>query len=442
MQNETSSASKSRLAEIENELESLREKKLELRNRWDREKSAIESIRSIKEEIDKARNQAEEFERAGDLAKVAEIRYGRIPELEKRLKSENDKLAELQSQGKMLTEEIGAEDVAEIVAKWTGVPVSKMLESERAKLVKMEERIHRRLIGQDEAVDAVANAVRRSRAGLQDVKRPIGSFIFIGTTGVGKTEMARALAEFLFDDENAMIRIDMSEYMEKHSVARLIGAPPGYVGYEEGGQLTEAVRRKPYSVILLDEIEKANFEVFNILLQALDDGRMTDGKGRTVNFRNTIFIMTSNIGTELIQDRLLDITEENRPEIMDELRTKITSVLRQKMRPEFLNRVDEIILFKPLAREEIAQIARLQMKRLEEALDARDIKMRISEEALDRLVTLGYDPQFGARPMKRAIQNKISNPLAKNLLESDFTSGDVLLIDVDERGEFIFRKEE
>jgi ATP-dependent Clp protease ATP-binding subunit ClpB len=439
MQDNTSEKStESRLAEIESELDELRQKRTQLKERWNLEKKHIRQIRDYKAEIEDSKQKAEEYERNGDLAKVAEIRYGTLLELEKKLKEANDMLSELQKSGKMLKEEVEPEDIAEIVSKWTGIPVQRMLETEVIKLLNMENRIHKRLIDQKEAVEAVANAIRRSRAGIQDANRPIGSFIFLGSTGVGKTELAIALAEFLFDDEGAMIRIDMSEYMEKFSVSRLIGAPPGYVGYEEGGQLTEAVRRKPYSVVLLDEIEKANAEVLNVLLQLLDDGRLTDGKGRTINFRNTIIIMTSNLGTDIIQDKLLALTEENRDAIMSEAENEIIELLKRTMKPEFLNRIDDIILFKPLTRAEIRQIAELQLDKLRFKLNSQGIKLDISDKGLQLLADIGFDVQYGARPLKRAMQKYISDPLAYKLLNNDFTSGDKVCIDVDENGVFIF----
>ncbi len=429
-----------RLAEIEKEIADLKEKENALKFRWRQEKQFIQQIRSSKAEIEALKLQSDEFERAGNLAKVAEIRYGKIPDLEKKLSESNDKLNEIQLNGKMLKEEVDAEDIAEIVAKWTGIPVMKMLESERSKLVNMEDRIHKRLINQNEAVTSVANAIRRSRAGLQDASKPIGSFIFLGTTGVGKTEMARALAEFLFDDENAIVRIDMSEYMEKFSVSRLIGAPPGYVGYEEGGQLTEAIRRKPFSVVLLDEIEKAHTEVFNILLQVLDDGRLTDSKGRIVNFKNTIIIMTSNLGTELIQEKIADITLENMDSIISGIRMKILALLRKSMKPEFLNRIDEILIFKPLTQLETGQIAELQIKQLKNKLISLGMNLEITPSALDWLIQIGYDSQYGARPLKRAIQKYIADPLSLKLLESAFSSGDTIIVDENEDGGFVFTK--
>jgi len=437
----TKQATENRLKEIEKEIEELKGKHYVLKNRWDSEKKLIQSIRNYKVEIDKAKVLADELERQGDLAKVAELRYGKILELEKKLEETNTKLEEIQKSGKLLREEVSAEDIAGIVAKWTGIPVQKMLETERTKLLKIEERIHQRLIDQNEAVSAIANAIRRSRAGLQDPNRPIGSFIFLGTTGVGKTEMARALAEFLFDDENSLVRIDMSEYMEKYSVSRLIGAPPGYVGYEEGGQLTEAIRQKPYSVVLLDEIEKAHPDVFNVLLQLIDDGRLTDGKGRIVNFKNTIIIMTSNLGTEILQDKIYDINEENRDEIMPKVKDEILSLLKKRLRPEFLNRIDEIIVFKPLLKSELIQIVELQLNLLKKKLLENNINLKISEKAMDLITKIGYDTQYGARPLKRAIQNNITNKLAMKLLAAEFVAGDNILVDSNENDEFVFLKE-
>ncbi|MCX7908249.1 MAG: AAA family ATPase [Ignavibacteria bacterium] len=432
-------ATKERLLEIEKELDELRKAREKLRAQWELEKSIIQQIRDYKAQIENLRYQADEYERQGNLAKVAEIRYGLIHELQKKLNEASSKLEEIQKSGKLLKEEVDAEDIAEIVSKWTGIPVNKMLESERSKLLKMEERIHLRLVDQEEAVRAVANAIRRSRVGLQDVNRPIGSFIFLGSTGVGKTELARSLAEFLFDDENAMVRIDMSEYMERFSVSRLVGAPPGYVGYEEGGQLTEAVRRRPYSVVLLDEIEKAHPDVFNILLQVLDDGRLTDSKGRVVNFKNTIVIMTSNLGTELIQERLEYMTSSNREEVMERLKDEIFELLKKRLRPEFLNRIDDIIVFKPLTKNEIVKIALLQIEKIKGKLKENGIDIQITNDALDLISAIGFDPQFGARPLKRAIQKLIVDKLALLILERKFSQGDKVLIDAKD-GEFIFSK--
>lgn len=436
----TGQSTRKRLQEIEKELADLKEKKSALHQRWKAEKESISRIRDLKAEIEQLRNKAVELERKGDLAKVAEIRYGTILQLEQQVESENKHLEELQATGKMLKEEVDASDIAEIVGKWTGIPVQRMLETERTKLLTMEDRIQQRVISQTDAIKAISNAIRRSRAGLQDANRPIGSFIFLGTTGIGKTEMARALAEFLFDDESAMIRIDMSEYMEKHAVSRLIGAPPGYVGYDEGGQLTEAVRQKPYSVILLDEIEKAHPEVFNILLQVLDDGRLTDSKGREVNFKNTIIIMTSNIGTEILQDSLAEINEENRESILMEARTGIINVMKQRMRPEFLNRIDEIILFKPLTKSEVRQIAVLQMKKLQDRLAMDEIILSVTDDAFDTIVRLGYDVQYGARPLKRAIQKYVADQLSMHILAGDFISGDAILLDAGEITPLEFKK--
>lgn len=438
--NTNSNPTKKRLSEIEKELADLKEKKSTLQQRWKGEKESISRIRSLKADIEKSRNNAIELERKGDLAKVAELRYGTILQLEKQLEDENNHLKALQEHGKMLKEEVDAVDIAEIVGKWTGIPVQRMLETERTKLLTMEDRLHKRVISQHEAIHAISNAIRRSRAGLQDQNRPIGSFIFLGTTGIGKTEMARALAEFLFDDDTSMIRIDMSEYMEKFAVSRLIGAPPGYVGYDEGGQLTEAVRQKPYSVILLDEIEKAHPDVFNVLLQVLDDGHLTDSKGRLVNFKNTIIIMTSNLGSDILQKQLLDINQNNRDELLMNARVGIIELLKKTMRPEFLNRIDEIILFKPLTRNEVKEIALLQTNKLQDQLKQKDITLTITDAALDALVRVGYDVQFGARPLKRALQKYITNPLSIHVLAGDFTVGDSIILDANDLGNMTFNK--
>ncbi len=430
-----------RLQIIERELADLREQSGKLRAHWQIEKDLIQSIQKSKEEIEKLKIDADKAERQGDLGKVAEIRYGRIIELEKKMKESSKRLGEVQIKSKMLKEEVDSEDIAEIVSRWTGIPVSRMLESERTKLLHIEEKIHERLVDQEEAVSAVANAVRRARAGLQDEKRPIGSFIFIGSTGVGKTELARALAETLFDDEDAMVRIDMSEYTEKFSVSRLMGAPPGYVGYEEGGQLTEAVRRKPYSVVLLDEIEKAHPEVFNVLLQVLDEGRLTDSKGRTVNFKNTIIIMTSNLGSQLVQQKIETTTERNRNEMMETLRIDLFNLLKQTIRPEFLNRIDEIIVFKPLTRNEIRSIVDRQLVRIVSRIsENNNITLKVSERTKLFLADAGYDPTFGARPLKRTIQKYVSNPLAEKVLAGEFTPGDSIEIDIPETGKLEFNK--
>lgn len=432
--------SANRLKELNSELSGLQEQRNYLRSHWQLEKDKIQKIRSMKSDIEKAKTEADKFEREGNLGKVAEIRYGVINELERKLKKESEELAAIQKNNKMLKEEVDAEDVAEVVAKWTGIPVSRMLESEKSKLLRMEDELHKRVVGQDDAVAAVSNAIRRSRAGLQDTNRPIGSFIFIGTTGVGKTELARGLAEFLFNDEHAMIRIDMSEYMEKFSVSRLIGAPPGYVGYDEGGQLTEAVRRRPYSVILLDEIEKAHPDVFNILLQVLDDGRLTDNQGRTVDFKNTIIIMTSNLGSHLIQEKLSEIDEENFDDIMGELRVTLSDLLRKTIRPEFLNRIDEVVLFKPLLKNELRQIIDLQLHRVAKMLAEKNISLEVKEEAKDFMMQIGYDVTYGARPLKRTIQKYLVNPLSAELLMGNYSAGDTLVISYPGAGKIEFSK--
>ncbi|GAB6282961.1 MAG: ATP-dependent chaperone ClpB [Ignavibacterium sp.] len=427
-----------RLEELEKELNELYEERNKLKLHWELEREKIQSIRNIKSEIERLKAESDRYEREGDLGRVAEIRYGRINDLEKQLKTLTEELNKIQKDKKMLNEEVNAEDIAEVVARWTGIPVQKMLESERSKLLRLENELHKRVVGQDEAVYAVANAIRRSRAGLQDVNRPIGSFIFLGTTGVGKTELARALAEFLFDDEKAMIRIDMSEYMEKFSVSRLIGAPPGYVGYEEGGQLTEAVRRRPYSVVLLDEIEKAHSDVFNILLQVLDDGRLTDNQGRTVNFKNTIIVMTSNIGSQIIQEHMNKLTDDNINQIMGELRLLLNDVLRKTIRPEFLNRIDDIVLFKPLTKKEVREIVDIQLNNVRKMLKEKDIQIEVSLEVKDWIAELGYDPTFGARPLKRVIQRYLINPLAQEMLMGKFQSDDTILVELGDRGNLIF----
>lgn len=429
---EKNEATKKRLAEIEAELANLKEQQRELRAHWEMEKTIISKIRETKEAIDQVRTEAEKAEREGNYRHVGELRYGRIPELEKILETGKHRLAELQQTREMLKEEVDAEEIAGVVSKWTGIPVERMVESEKEKLIKMEDRIHQRLINQTEAVAAVANAIRRARAGLQDQHRPIGSFIFLGSTGVGKTELARALAEFLFDDEQAVVRIDMSEYMERHSVSRLIGAPPGYVGYDEGGQLTEAIRRKPYAVVLLDEIEKAHPEVFNILLQVLDDGRLTDNKGRTVSFRNSIIIMTSNIGAPFIMERTKDLTEANVDVIYEQVKTEVLGLVRTTLRPEFVNRIDEIIVFRTLMKKEIEQIVELQFRKIQAMLQANEIKLTLTPEARAFLAEIGYEPAFGARPLKRVLQRYVTNELANTLLSGNIGSGDEIEIKLDQ----------
>jgi len=428
---EKDTASQERLKGIEKEIQDLSEQRDSLRAQWNLEKESIGRIRLLKEKIETTRIEAEKAEREGDLGRAAELRYGELLGLEKELDKENKKLQEIQSSNKMLKEEVDEEDVAEIVSKWTGIPVSKMLEGEIQKLIHMEERLALRVVGQDEAIIAVSNAVRRARAGIQDPNRPIGSFIFLGPTGVGKTELARSLAEFLFDDENAMVRIDMSEYQERHTVSRLIGAPPGYVGYEEGGQLTEAIRRRPYSVILFDEIEKAHPEVFNLLLQLLDDGRLTDGHGRTVDFKNTVVIMTSNIGSQYIHG-LKKVDEA-------EMRQKVMDALRAGFRPEFLNRLDEIIIFHPLEIEQLKKIVDIQVGRLKRYLLERKIEIRLTDAAKSYLAKEGYDPTYGARPLKRLIQKEILNPLAMKILSGEFKEGDTVEVDA-EKGSLKFIK--
>jgi ATP-dependent Clp protease ATP-binding subunit ClpB len=440
LKREKDDASTKRLDEIKLELGELTEERNKFRMHWNLEKEKIQKIRSMKSEIENSKSLAEKYEREGDLGKVAELRYGKIVTLEKQMKEETEKLSEIQKDEKMLKEEVHPEDIAEIVSKWTGIPVSKMLESERSKLLRLEDELHKRVIGQEEGVYAVSNAIRRSRTGLQDVNKPLGSFIFLGTTGVGKTELARALAEFLFDDEHAMIRLDMSEYMEKFSVSRLIGAPPGYVGYEEGGQLTEAVRRRPYSVVLLDEIEKAHPDVFNVLLQVLDDGRLTDNQGRTVNFKNTIIIMTSNLGSHLIQEKLENIPENEIEDAMGDLRLQLIDLLRKTIRPEFLNRIDEVVLFKTLTRGEIRQIVDIQIKSVQKMLGQKDIKIDVDDEAKDWLAKIGYDVTYGARPLKRTVQRHLINPLSQELLAGNFEDGDNILITLGETGHLVFKK--
>jgi ATP-dependent Clp protease ATP-binding subunit ClpB len=421
LRKESDEHSRERLKQIEKELSTLREQSNGLKAHWQTEKEAIQRIRKLKEEIEKLKAEEQRYERSGELARVAEIRYGKLSAAEKELKAAQDRLAELQKDHPMLKEEVGEEEIAKIVSKWTGIPVGRLLEGEVQKLVHMEERLRERVVGQDAALMAVANAVRRSRSGLSDPNRPIGSFLFMGPTGVGKTELARALAEFLFDDEHAIVRLDMSEYMEKHSVARMIGAPPGYVGYEEGGQLTEAVRRRPYSVVLLDEIEKANPDVFNVLLQILEDGRLTDGKGRTVDFRNTVIIMTSNVGSNAIFELAEKDPKKAREVAMD--------ALREIFRPEFLNRIDDIVIFRPLGKDQIDRIVDLQLQHVMKRLAERQITINLTPAARALLFREGYDPAYGARPMKRAIQRLIQDPLALRILEGEIHPGDVVRVD-------------
>jgi ATP-dependent Clp protease ATP-binding subunit ClpB len=432
LKKEKDKASVERLKKLEKELADLKAEIKEKSLQWENEKKSISKIREIKERIEKTKQMMKEAERELDYTRLAELQYGEMTHLEQEMKKEEERLAVLQKDAKMLKEEVDEEDVAEVVSKWTGIPVSRMLEGEVEKLIHMEERLRQRVVGQDDAIKAVSNAVRRARAGLQDPNRPIGSFIFMGPTGVGKTELARALAEFLFDDEQAMVRIDMSEYMEKHSVARLIGAPPGYVGYEEGGFLTEAVRRRPYSIVLMDEIEKAHPEVFNILLQILDDGRLTDGHGRTVDFRNTVVIMTSNIGSQWI----MDLREKD----YEEMRRRVMEAMRAHFKPEFLNRVDELIIFHGLGIEEIKAIVEIQVKKLEHRLLERRIQLKMSEKSKEWLAKEGFDPAYGARPLKRVIQKEIQDKLALKILEGKFKEGDTIAVDVDDKkGELVFK---
>jgi len=428
---ESDVASRERLKKIEQELAGLKEKSTAMKGQWQQEKEAIQAIQQSKTRLEETKQAAEQAERRADLEQAAKLRYGDLPNLQRELQAQEKRLQELQQGQAMLKEEVDEEDVAEVVSKWTGIPVSRLMEGEKAKLLRMEQNLHLRVVGQDEAISAVANAVRRARAGLQDPNRPIGSFLFLGPTGVGKTELARALAEFLFDDEDAMVRLDMSEYQERHTVARLVGAPPGYVGYEEGGQLTEAVRRRPYAVVLFDEIEKAHVEVFNALLQVLDDGRLTDGHGRTVSFRNTVVIMTSNVGSQWIKD--LGGRDEA------EMRRRVLEALSQQFRPEFLNRIDEVITFHSLGMEQLMRIVDIQLRHLQNLLSDRKIKVEVTPEAKRHLAEEGYDPVYGARPLKRVIQRQIQDPLALKLLEGKFQDGDRITVDVRD-GQYVFER--
>ncbi len=418
-----------KLKVLTEELANLQEEKNKLKAKWQSEKSVVDDIQRHKAAIEQYRFEAEQAERGGDFGKVAELRYGRIKESEEKLQQLHKKLQEMQAESVMIKEEVSAEDIADVVSRWTNIPVSRMLQSEREKLLHLEDELHKRVVGQDEAIAAVSDAIRRSRAGLQDPKRPVGSFIFLGTTGVGKTELAKALAEFLFNDENAMVRIDMSEYQERHAVSRLIGAPPGYVGYEESGQLTESVRRKPYSVILLDEIEKAHPDVFNILLQVLEDGRLTDNKGRTADFKNTIIIMTSNVGSGLIQEKMEAMTDQNREQVIDQCRSEVFTLLKRSIRPEFLNRIDETIMFKPLTREEIREIVELQLLHVRDMLKDNNISIELSPKATEWIADAGFDPQYGARPLKRIIQRKVLNKLSMRILAGNVKANDHVFVD-------------
>ncbi len=427
-----------KLQQLSHEISTYTEKRDALKAQWQYEKDLLGQLRAGQEMVEQLKLEADRAERNADWGKAAEIRYGRLVETEKMLTKLRQELAQAGDK-RMLREEVDADTIAEVVSRWTGIPVSRMLESERQKLIHMEAHLHKRVVGQEEAIEAIANAIRRNRAGLSDPRRPIGSFIFLGSTGVGKTELAKALAEYLFNDEAAMVRIDMSEYQEKHAVSRMIGAPPGYVGYDEGGQLTEAVRRRPYAVVLLDEIEKAHPDVFNILLQLLEDGRLTDSKGRTANFRNTIVIMTSNLGAERIRERLSEITEENRGEVLLSIRDEVNELLRMVLKPEFLNRIDEIVTFAPLTKPQIREIVGLQLQQLGAILHEQGIQLHITTEAMDNLARLGYDPQFGARPLKRVIQKRIINPLAQEILVGNLAPGSIVEVDVDELYNFVFK---
>jgi len=416
---------------LNKDLADLNEKRISLKAKWQSEKEAIEGVQKVKAQIEDYKQEALNYEKQGDFGKVAEIRYGKIQEAETLLKSLEEKLTEAKASGsQLLKEEVDSEDIADVISAWTGIPVSKMLQSDREKLLFLEDELHKRVVGQNEAIESIADAVRRSRAGMQDAKKPIGSFIFLGTTGVGKTELAKALADYLFNNENAMTRIDMSEYQERHAVSRLIGAPPGYVGFDEGGQLTEAVRRRPYSVILLDEIEKAHPDVFNILLQVLDDGRLTDNKGRTVNFKNTIIIMTSNIGSHIIQENFEKMTDKNKDAVLAKTKSEVFEMLKKTIRPEFLNRIDEVIMFEPLTREDVTNIVRIQFKHIADRLAEQHIKIRATEEAIEWLAQLGYDPQFGARPVKRMLQKQLLNELSKQLLADKVNKDKEIIVDM------------
>ncbi len=436
LRKESDRASKERLEKLEKDLASFKEERTRLAAQWQQEKDAIQGASATKEAIEQVRREIDQAQRSGDYAKASELQYGRLPELEKKIQDQDQKAATLANTKRMLKEQVDEEDIAEVVARWTHIPVSRLMEGEVQKLIQMETRLHLRLVGQDDAVTAVANAIRRARAGLQDPNRPLGSFIFLGPTGVGKTELARALAEFLFDDEQAMIRIDMSEYQEKHTVSRLIGAPPGYVGYEESGQLTEAVRRRQYSVVLFDEIEKAHPEVLNVMLQLLDDGRLTDGKGRTVDFKNTVVIMTSNVGSQYIAERAL----QGDTTIDDGVRRNLTEALRQHFKPEFLNRVDDVIFFHALSRTDIRHIVDIQLRALLRRLEERKIRLELSDAARDLIIEQGYDPVYGARPLKRTLQRLVLDPLALGVLQGDFKEGDVVTVVVD-KGALVFRRQ-
>ena len=428
-----------KLESLEKELSVLSGQRDVFKAKWQAERDVIDSLQKMKEDIENYKLQADQAERAGDYGKVAEIRYGKIKEVEDSLEKTKVKLHEMQANSKMIKEEVDSEAIAEVVSKWTGIPVNKMIESEVSKLLKLEEELGKRIVGQHEAIEAISDAVRRSRAGLQDARKPIGSFIFLGTTGVGKTELAKALAEYLFNDENAMTRIDMSEYQEKHSVSRMVGAPPGYLGYDEGGQLTEAVRRRPYSIVLLDEIEKAHPDVFNILLQVLDDGRLTDNKGRVVNFKNTIIIMTSNIGSNIIHEKFDNIKPGELERATEKAKFELMELLKQTIRPEFLNRIDETIMFLPLTKEDVKQIVTIQLNSLKKLLIERNIHLVVTEDAFEHIAEVGYDPYFGARPVKRVIQREVLNELSKSILSGTVDTSQNVIMDMFD-SKIVFRK--
>lgn len=423
---------------LNKEISNLKEQEDNLRAKWQTEKNVVNNIQKNKAEIEAAKIEADRAEREGDYGKVAELRYGKIKELEKGIETLKEELATLQSNSAMIKEEVNAQDIADIVSRWTGIPVNKMMQSEKEKLLHLEEELHKRVVGQEDAIAAIANAIRRSRAGLNDPKRPLGSFLFLGTTGVGKTELAKALAEFLFDDDDMITRIDMSEYQEKHSVSRLVGAPPGYVGYDEGGQLTEAIRRKPYSVVLFDEIEKAHPDVFNTLLQVLDDGRLTDNKGRLVNFKNTIIILTSNMGSHIIREKFAQLTPENHDEVVEKTKVDVIELLKQTVRPEFLNRIDEIVMFEPLREKEIEKIVKIQLHNIVKILKSNGVALRFTDQAVKKIADVGYDPEFGARPVKRAIQNLVLNQLSKDLLSGTVDKEKEIEVDVKDN-ELVFK---
>jgi len=430
-----------KVSELSETIANLSNERDSLKAAWQSEKTLVDQVNQEIQNIEDYKLEAEQAERAGDYGKVAELRYGKIKEAQDKVETLKQELSEKQQSSRMLKEEVTSEDIADVVSRWTGIPVNKMVQSEREKLLNLEEELHKRVAGQEEAIEAIADAIRRSRAGLSDAKRPIGSFIFLGTTGVGKTELAKALAEFLFDDEQALVRIDMSEYQERHAVSRLIGAPPGYVGYDEGGQLTEAVRRRPYSVVLLDEIEKAHPDVFNILLQVLDDGHLTDNKGRVVNFKNTIIIMTSNTGSHIIQENFSKMNDSNRDEVVGKTKDEVFELLQKSIRPEFLNRIDEVIMFTPLSRDEIGDIVRMQFGRVEKQLAEQNIFLSATDEALDWLAQLGYDPVYGARPLKRVIQKRVLNELSKEILSGKVSRDSIIQLDVFD-GKFVFLNKE